>query len=246
MITKRDLLAAALAGFLATRAVTAQTILMGFDAGQRTDTHANGIVNTSYFGSLNMSMVLAGAAGKSAAFLLPISGEMRYSSKEYIDANLFTDVAVRFSDLTLGGGGAFSWDITPEIPDRIAGGSTGRVIVNYPMSFGYSGFAKLNTGPEGRFFIQGRYTQFPSSMSFQYKSAENLQFEADNNLPNTDVPALDNSSIRAAAGVVMPGNTIMRFQYVTETWRYQRIFDNKAGAYDRDSKIYSFGFTWYF
>jgi hypothetical protein len=222
----------------------AQTLLLGIDAGQRVDTHQNGVTNTSYFGGFSMSAILAGFAGKKSAIVVPITAELRYSSKSYVDANLFADVGVRVGNVTFGGGGAFSWDNSPDIADPGVGGASGHVIVLYPMSFGYSAFAKLNTGPQGRMFLQGRYTRFPASLSYQYKTAANQEFYSENGLANEDVPALDNSTIRVAAGYVLSGRTIVRAQYTIESWRYQRVFDNSAGAYDRDSRIYSLGLSW--
>jgi len=240
---RRTILAASVIG---ANIASAQTVFFGIDGGQRMDKHLNGVANKSYVGGLSLSAVLGGDAGKDFALVFPIAGEFRFSNGGYSDMNAFLDAAIRVKAVTLGAGGAFSWDDAPDIKDLTAGGSSGSVPILLPMSWGYSGFGKLNVGPQGRLFFQGRYTLFPASLSYHYKFAEVEQTKADNGLEDQDVPARNNVALRAAVGYVLPNRSIIRAQYVAEAWRYERIFDNRTGAYDRDTNVGSLGFWWYF
>jgi hypothetical protein len=218
----------------------AQTKFLVAEAGQRSDDHMNGVSNTSYFGGIAASLVIGGGAGKQTAFVLPVAAEFRWSNKSYFDLNAFADAAARVGPLTAGAGFAFSFDGVPDIPDQIAGDSEGTVTVINPLSFGYSGSAKLTLGPQGRFFVQGRYVMLPADYSFPYQTAETNQVYIDNNIPREDVTQRDSHSMRFAVGYVF-SRVALRVQVISETWRYDPVFTNTTGAYDRDARIISFG-----
>jgi hypothetical protein len=238
-----SLIAACLAPTLAASAA-AQTLLFGLETGQRTDEHLNGVTRSGYFGGMSLTTVLGGSAGRNGALLVPVSGEIRWSDKAYIDVNAFGDLAARIGPLTAGAGIAFSWNSVPDVPDQVSGGSTGEVIVLNPMSFGYSGSAKFSFGPQGRAFIQGRYTMFPSDYAIPYRNAEVEQVRIDNGIRAEDVTQRDSHSLRTAIGYTFR-NKIVRLQYMEESWRYERIYDNRTGAYDRQSRVLALGVTFY-
>ena len=222
----------------------AQTMLFGFEGGQRTDAHVNGIQRTGYFGGMNVTMVLGGGAGRDAALLFPVSGEFRWSNNSYMDLNAFGDVALRLGPVTAGAGLAFSFNDVPDVPDAVHGGSSGKVVVINPMSFGLSGSAKLSFGPQGRAFVQGRITRFPADYAIPFRSAEAEQARIDHGLPTEDVLQRDSHSLRLAAGYAFAGKVI-RLQYMDEDWQYERTYDNRSGAYDRRSRVLALGVTFF-
>lgn len=226
-----------------TEPLAAQTLLFGLEGGQRSDSHLNGISQSSYFGGMNLTAVIAGPAGKNAALLIPLSGEFRYSDKGYVDVNAFGDLALRLGALTAGAGLAFSWGSTPDIPDFVNGTREDVTVLN-PMAFGYSGSAKLNFGPQGRAFVQGRYTVLPAAYAFHYRTAEVEQYRADNNIPLEDVTQRDSHGLRAAIGYTF-GRKILRLSMMQEDWRFDRVYDNANGAYDRNARVFSLGMVWF-
>lgn len=238
------------AGLSASRS-SAQTILVGVDVGQRTDKHLNGVENDGFVGGLSLSTVIGGndAPGDGeptrVAVVFPVTGEARFSSTGYRDVNLFADGAVRVKTLTVGAGFAFSWNETPDIEDATATTAGGSVPLLLPLSLGFSGVAKVSTGPQKRVFVEGRYTMFPADFAYHYKFAEpdpSRPF----GLENRDVSARTNSAIRLALGYVLSNRSLIRAQYLAEAWRYDRDFDNSRGAYDRDTRSASVGLRWHF
>ncbi len=227
------------------RPALGQGFTMGVQAGQRAAEHANGAQGNGYFAGITAVMILGGNADKTTALLFPISADWRISvpevSEGYSDIDLFGDMALRAGPLSIGGGVAMITSFVPDIADRTIGNDEGKIIVYSPISFGYSGSAKLNMGPQGRFFVQGRFTVLPAGGSFYWHSAEDQQLRSSIGTPYEDVPQRDSYDIRGGLGFVLPSGYVLRAQYILQDWRFERVYQNRTGAFDRQNGLMSVG-----
>jgi hypothetical protein len=215
----------------------AQSALLSFEGGMRTDEHQNGITRTVPFWGFGLSGTIQGSADEHSAFLIPFSAEVRLSYRSVSDVNGFMDAALRIENFTFGGGAAGTWDSTPAMKDASLGTSNGKVNINYPISLGYSGFAKLALG---KLFFQGRYVMMPKGYDRYYRSAADREAIDNGTLTVTDPPQKDSPLLRFSAGYVMD-KWIWRVQAIEEKWNYERVNINRTGIYDRKSRILSVG-----
>lgn len=220
----------------------AQTQLLTFEGGMRTDAHLNGVTQTTPFIGIAGTGVMSGSADKNFALLIPIAFETRIGFGSIAEIGGFGDIAMRTGWLTLGGGVAARWDFSDKIRDATIGGADGKVPVSYPIALGYSGFAKISAGPGGRLFVQVRYVLMPASMSYAYHSAADRQYAEENSITLADVTMRDSNTLRAAVGITF-SKVIVRVQATQEQWRFDRIYNNTTGVYDRDTKYVSLGLS---
>ena len=215
--------------------LSAQTGVMTFETGYRSDAHRNGITHSAPFGGIGAAVTMQGSADKNTAALLIGSFEIRMGPNVITDFNGFADFAFRAGNLTAGAGLAAQYDSNEEMTVPVPGGKNVSVWLNYPISLGYSGFGKLNFGPSGKTFVQGRYSIMPATMTRPYGSAST-------SVAHPDVPMMDSHMLRVACGQTFD-KWIFRVQLIQETWRFERKYDNANGAWDRDSRIGSVGLT---
>lgn len=222
------------AGFVIATPLTAQTGVVTFEGGMRSDAHLNGTTLTKPFGGIGFAATMDGSADKGGAILLIGSFEMRMAPGTITDLNGFADLAIRAGNLAFGGSLSGQYDYHEEVRDATLGGSDGFVTTTYPISLGYGGFAKLNFGTNSRTFIQGRYSLMPASLARPFGD------QSQSTVPT--VPMLDSHVYRVALGQTFD-KWIIRAQLIQEAWRFERKDNNSTGAYDRDSQIISLGFS---
>ena len=247
MTRTRCVAAAVAAAMLILRGDVANGQSFGFmmDAGYRDDVHGNGYHLSSPYGGLAVFGIIQGFAEKNVAVVIPVNGELRAGTRGQMELNGNFDLMVRLSNLTVGAGMDYRYPSTPDIPEAQLGED---VTVFDPQRIGYSGSARLSLGSTGRTFIQGRYITYPASLTIGSPGGCGTEYYACR--PDEYPPgARDGREMRIGVGYALGteasvSTKILRVQFVQQQFDFEPQGDNRWGAYNRRSRMITFGIIW--
>jgi hypothetical protein len=221
------------ASVLATAPAAAQSFGYGLDAGYRTDEFQDGGLAETPSAGLSVMMVLGGESSKHGAILFPVSGEVRYP----LEMNADADMQMRLWNVSAGVGAS----VRMPSSDREWTVDDQEYIADEAIMAGYSGTAKLSFGPQGRMFVQGRYTDLAYTLDPRGSS----QICTDFGCVDTYSPLFEGArEIRISAGIALGsggGTRVFRFQVMDFRSQYERAEQNAQGGLDRRSRTYSLG-----
>lgn len=220
------------------------------DGGYRTDRFENGYQATGAYAGGGFAAVITGTVRESYALLIPVTAEMRVGENGWTDMAANADLMARFGAVALGAGLDFRWPSAPDVPDDAS--SDGTVLVQDVQMFGYSASGRLNFGPQGRAFVQGRASVFPKDYGFDLVDECNSEY-LDEDLEATcrsvsgqGVPVYEGAAeARVGIGYVFPGSgsaRTLRLQWTHQRFDYSLSGDNLNGAYNRDADYFTLGF----
>jgi hypothetical protein len=231
----------------------AAQIVAGLDVGSRSDQHENGQERSGLYGGGFVKMSLFGTASESFAFILPAWMEFKAGTGGRIDLDFGAEGTFRIGWVSFGPGFEFYLPMIGDVLEPLA--KDGQIAVSDVYMLGYSGSAKLNFGPLGRAFIQGKWTVFPKDLSLgQVDGCANSSLSpelqqacrmADSKGPDF-VGATES---RLALGYTFgeePPFVILRLLWTRRHIEYARQGENLTGAYNRSSDAYTLGLAWMF
>lgn len=211
------------------------------EGGQRRDVRPQGQPATNPFFGFAVAAEVPIQHGDRFTLLVPLTAEGRVAEHGYRDMNSFADAAIRTGPFTAGLGLTMSWRDIPEFSSSIVGQASDLRAV-LPLSTGISAMGKLELGSRHRFTVQGRYASLPHAMAFSYDSPENDERRAALGYTGRDVPQRNSHSVRGSLAYRY-SHVAVRAQVIQETWRFDRVLENVAGAYDRDSRLVALGIS---
>jgi hypothetical protein len=221
------------------------------DGGYRTDRFDNGHEVTGAYAGGGLAAVVTGTVRESYALLIPMSAEMRLGQNGWMDAAINADLMLRLGSVAVGAGLDFRAPSAPDVPDQAAGDDT--VFVQDVQMFGYSGSARLNLGPQGRAFVQGRVSIFPKDYGFDLIDECSSEYLGEDleaacrSVSGQGVPVYEGAAeARVALGYVFPGGgsaRTLRLQWTHQRFDYSLSGDNLNGAYNRDADYLTLGFV---
>lgn len=247
--TLRRLAVAALTLAAAPATAHAQAFLLVFDGGQRTNKYANGpAVDADQFG-MGIAMMLGGQSSAQTAFLMPVTADFRYVSADGAGAevNADADFMMRVGPISGGLGMAlrvpashsYDWDCR-QFEGCPASGTSEEDATEAIMG-GLSYSAKLNFGPQGRFFVQGKV----SDLSLAFDTRGSGQSCNDFGCYDTFKPEfLGGKETRVGAGFAWRGK-IFRAAWTKQSASYERAQKNLFGDMDRKTSGWTVGMGWY-
>jgi len=247
-----------------------QTILISGEGGYAQNTFGNGSTQNRVVYGLSISAILGGNADKNFAVQFPVYGELKAAGipgESYADLMLGGDFAFRYKNFSAGPGANYGYIFREDVADRTCLGlpvrldssctSSGNGTGNDGMreigsinAFGLSGFAKYHFGPQGRAFIQGRYTYYGPSFVHLMNRNEMLSHSTVDltafNLPPipdiADYPEFDNGrDIRITAGYIFHGGKFVRAQYTDRQLNFTPVLGNTTGVFNQQSRTFTIG-----
>lgn len=228
----------------------AQSMMMLIDGGKRSNKYANGPSIEADQVGMALSMVVGGSSSAQTALLMPMSADFRYVSLEGqgFEVNADVDGMVRLGPFAAGVGIAlrmpaahsYSWNCS-DYEDCPASGFSDEDSDEAVM-FGPSYSAKLNFGPQGRFFVQGKVADLAMHMDQRGGGETCNEFGCF----ATYAPEFNGGrETRIGTGFAWKGK-VFRAQWVQQTAEYERTQRNSAGDMDRESSGWTVGMGWYF
>lgn len=248
--TLRCIASAALVAVLVPALAGAQSMMMLIDGGKRSNKYANGPAIDADQVGMALSMVVGGSSSAQTAVLMPLSADFRYVSLDGqgFEANADADLMMRLGPVAAGVGIAlrlpathtYSWNCSA-YEDCPASGFSDEESDEAAM-FGPSYSAKLNFGPQGRFFVQGKVADLSMHMD-QRGGAETCN---EFGCFDTYAPEFNGGrETRIGTGFAWKGK-VFRAQWVKQTAEYERAQRNDAGHMDRESTGWTVGMGWFF
>jgi hypothetical protein len=266
---KTILLLVVVFGFSATPPAKGQSFMFWGEAGRHQNRLGNGTTSNGAAVGFGFNAILGGDASKDFAVLFPVGFEIRgdqhlFSGDGTADLLGTGDLAFRIKRFSFGPGANFGYMFRPDAVDptcsktiRPPDGSScnaanskyagTRDIGNF-FGFGLSGFAKINFGPQGRSFVQGRYIHYSPSWILHQSGAAFASQYSGLVLPlPTDFPQFQSGNdIRISAGYVFGGADsiakIVRVQYTDRKFDFMHEKANVTGVFDQRTRQLSFGF----
>jgi hypothetical protein len=225
------LLACAFAG-----PATAQSFGYMVELSSRTDEHSTGLRRDSLGVGFGLSAVAGGYAEKDWAFLLPVSGELRWAFNGNLELNADADAMFRFGPFSAGAGIDLRWLFGGKID---SGPSAGTSLLD-PIAAGYSISGKLRLWPD-RLFVQGRFSWLPAHLD---ERGPHLVCAYEFCVTSDPVDYIGGTEMKLAAGWIFSGgwggkSWVLRAQWVQRALSFVRAGDNANGIYDRTSTMIS-------
>ena len=247
--TLRVLAAAALALAAVPAAASAQSLILTLDGGQRNEKFGNGDSEASDEVGMAVTMMVGGQSSSQFGFLMPLTAGFRYVNTTGSGFELMgdADMMMRIGPVAAGLGVAmrgpashsFSWNCTAYEDCPSGGFSTEESDEALMVGLSYSG--KVNFGPQGRFFVQGKMADLSTALDTRGGG------QSCNDFGCFDTYAeefLGGRETRIATGFAWRGK-VFRVQWVKQKAEYERAARNNVGDMDRESSGWTVGISWY-
>ena len=211
-----------------------------------------------------MQFVIGGDSSQSSGFLVPVGFELRSDTKlQGMDMLGYGDLAFRVKNFSFGPGANFGYLVRPPVEDFrcplfgfVSGASScygtdgdnvGKRDIGQFYGFGFSGFGKLNFGPQGRAQVQVRYILYHPDWIIFRSAAEalNVDLGTDFDVP-LDYPEFEKGhDLRLSLAYVFgsAGRTpiVVRGQYTHRDFTFSDELANVSGIFDQDARQFAFG-----
>ncbi|HXC25152.1 MAG TPA: hypothetical protein VNU46_04490 [Gemmatimonadaceae bacterium] len=250
---------AAVAISLAVTPMAHAQITMALDGGAQTTGYGTGLRQVGPYGGGALGFVIDGSVTKEHAVLFPMNLEIRGNTTTHAwNMQMQADMLIRSGNVTIGGGGVLAVPYGGTVRNGLGSGQD--VQLDDIEMFGLSGTLKLNFGPQGRAFIQGRGTVFPAGMATRFIDGCNLpgdladQPDAGSTEQDCEQvqqehdPAFTGATdFRLSLGYTLlhgDGPIVIRLQGVQQQLNYKQEKDNSLGAYNRTSQSVTLGVVW--
>jgi hypothetical protein len=254
MIMRRSLLTCLTLLLLSSFPVTAQGMIFGIDAGYRTDRFENGFEMSGPAVGVLLGAVVLGTTSENFSVLVPVVMEAKFASGDRQDLAINGDLAFRFSNIAMGVGADFRMPMAPDVEEPVRSSET--VWPDDVEMLGFSGFARLNFGPQQRIFVQGRVSGFPPGLTMRLTNPCSNEFTS--NLPPEHINACYDAvskqivpefksagETRAAIGYVFNTavfqTTTLRVMWTRQKFDYDLVGKNRNGAWNRTTEAISIG-----
>jgi hypothetical protein len=258
---------AVLAGLAAMPSVSfAQGGMVWFEVGQHDSRYGDGRTKTGTSAGGGVTVTIGGSAGRKTGVIVPVGFEIKGNWGGGLDWVGTGDLGIRIRSVSFGPGANMSFlNRVSAADNRCKTGpftpktscyTDGTRDMGGFFSLGVSGFVKVNFGPQGRAFVQGRYIYYPRSTTDLLSTSEMSELfgilaSSLSQTPTTttttteafhpdDFPEFDKAhETRVSAGWVFGGvkrgAMVLRVQYVERDYRLtptlantNRMFDQKT------------------
>lgn len=247
--TFRILAVAALALAAAPATLSAQTIITTLDGGQRNEKFGDGDSEMSDELGAAITLMLGGESSRNFGFLMPWTVGMRYVNSTGTGFELMGDVDFMMRVGPVAGGigmalrgpatHSYSFDCRAYEDCPASGFSTEES--NEALMAGLSYSAKVNFGPQGRFFVQGKFADLAMALDERGGGQSCNEFGC----YDTYVEEfLGGRETRIATGFAWRGK-ILRVQWVQQEAEYERAARNSFGDMNRESAGWTVGISFY-
>ena len=253
---------ALLAALVIPAVASAQNVSVLFDAGQRQDQYGDASISGMTKNSLTtvgfgLTSVIGGSSSDQVAILLPITFEGRYlfgsANSPGRDLNLDTDLMMRLSAVALGVGVAgrapeiarkYEYNCTPYQGCPSSG--VDQADADEAMVVGPSLSGKINIGPNGRLFIQGKTIDLSTALDTRGSGTSC----STTTCFDTYKPKYQGGhESRASAGFAFShggATQVLRVQWIRQSMEYELAEKNWQGALNRRSDTFTIGWAFGF
>jgi hypothetical protein len=239
------------------------------EGGNAQNSFGNGSSDSTPVYGASIGAIIFGSTSKRIAFQVPVYGELKTAKvpfDSYTDLIAGADLAIRYRNFSFGPGGNYGYIARGEVKDSTClaqpvrvdsscdsngnGANNGMRDIGEINLLGFGGFGKYNFGPEGRAFIQGRYTHYDKNLGYLMNRSDTLARSSFDlsafNLPEipdiADYPAFDGGrDIRVTFGYVFGGGKFLRGQYVDRQLNFTPTLGNLSGVFNQRSRTFTFG-----
>lgn len=266
----RSLIVLALLFVLVQAAYAQHSLTISGEGGNASNSFGNGSSDSTPVYGATIGAVIFGTTSKRLAFQVPVYGELKAAKMpgdSYTDLVAGADFAFRYRNFSFGPGGNYGYISRGDVEDRTClaqpvrldsscnasgngTGNNGMRSIGEINLLGIGGFGKYNFGPEGRAFIQGRYTHYDRSLGYLMNRNDTLVRSSVDlsgfNLPDipdyADYPDFDGGrDIRLTFGYVFGGGKFLRGQYVDRQLNFTPVLGNLSGVFNQRSRSFTIG-----
>jgi hypothetical protein len=181
--------------------------------------------------------------------VLDFRGDTGFDSSAMV---VSSDLAFRIKSFSFGPGANYGLMLRPDLddptcrrplPDNTSCRDVGVRYLGNMQGIGFSGFAKISFGPQGRAFVQYRHIEYvPGWMNFDGDFVDGASGQP----IATDAPPFDSGrDWRVSAGYVFGGAgkaaKILRVQYMDRRLDFGPSVGNRTGIFDEESRQLTVG-----